>query len=133
MLPQCESLAETLSRKDKSRLQGAWRFLNGTRTAQLLVEEDRFTIEFRNGDTYHGRFVVDPAHRPKAIDLHIEDGPERHKGKLALGLYLLDGSRLLLAPGIPGSGDRPPALPAQGEAGQLLLVFERQKAVDAGA
>ena len=122
-----DTLQGTLARKDLAKLQGTWHYAAGTRVADLVVSDDGFTIRFKNGDVYAGTFRLDPTHRPKAIDLTIADGPDRHMGKESLGLYVLDGHRLELCPGVPGSGERLAALPGPDDRETLWIVFEREK------
>ena len=66
---------EEAARKDGERLQGVWSFVSGKREAELLISGDHFTMRFRTGDIYVGRLTVDPTHKPRAMDLVIEDGP----------------------------------------------------------
>src|SRR5947209_17790057 len=127
LLSQPDSLKDTLTRKDQQRAQGVWEFVSGTRQAHLVITGEHFVMTFKNGDTYLGTFQLDPTSRPKAIDLTIDEGPERHKGKLSRGLYLLDNDHLVLCPGVPGSGQRPEVFPVPEDRTQLRLVFRKNK------
>ena len=127
LLSQADSLKEQLTLKHLHTLQGTWEFVSGTRQARLIITGTQFQITFTNGDQYQGTFKLDPMSRPKAIDLVIEDGPERHKGKESKGIYLLDNDHLMLFPGVPGSGDRLEAFPEPEDRTHLRLVFRKNK------
>lgn len=114
------------ARRDRERLQGDWTFLAGRREARLSVRGGRFTMRFRNGDTYHGALSLDPLHRPRAMDLHIDDGPEPFVGQTALAIYQFDGDHLIWCTAAPGRGERPRAFP-HGDDGPLCLVLRREK------
>jgi uncharacterized protein (TIGR03067 family) len=118
---------EEAARRDRERLQGPWRFVSGKREAQLLVSGDHFTMRFRNGDIYVGTFTLDPTHRPRAMDLTIQDGPEPFRGKTALAIYELDGEHLIWCPAPPGS-ERLRAFPAQDDEAHLCIIFRRDRA-----
>jgi uncharacterized protein (TIGR03067 family) len=126
-LHDIETVSDTLARKDRVALQGAWEFVAGPRPARLLIAGEHYTIHFANGDVYTGTFRLDAGHHPRTIDMNIVDGPERHKGKTALGIYLLEGQRLMFCPGRPGSAERPPFFPPVDDAGCLCLIFQREK------
>jgi uncharacterized protein (TIGR03067 family) len=115
------------ARRDRERLQGSWRFASGRREAQLHVRDEHFTMRFRNGDVYRGTLAVHPTHRPRAMDLHIEEGPEAFQGLTALAIYHLDGDHLIWCPAPPGSPDRPRAFPRDEDRGRLCIIFRREK------
>jgi uncharacterized protein (TIGR03067 family) len=112
---------------DHGRLQGTWDFLAGTREAQLVVVGNHYTVRFRNGDVYCGTFTLGVTDRPKTMDMHIAEGPERHKGMHSLAIYALDGDRLIWSTGKPGSAQRPRFFPAREDREPLCIVFQRQK------
>jgi uncharacterized protein (TIGR03067 family) len=118
---------EDAARKDRERLQGVWGFISGRRQAELLIAGDHFTMRFRTGDVYVGRFTVDPTHKPRAMDLLIEDGPEAYRGKTARAIYEFDGDHLLWCPSLPGREDRPRAFPPDDDREHLCIIFRRQK------
>jgi uncharacterized protein (TIGR03067 family) len=119
-----ESLPELLAREDAAQLQGDWCYLAGNRVADVNFTGDQFTIRFNNGEVFRGTFTLNPQHRPKAIDLHIQEGP-RHSGKVSLGLYQIDGKYMVICPGIPGTGERPPFFPPGNDRERLSITFKR--------
>jgi uncharacterized protein (TIGR03067 family) len=110
--------------EDQQRLQGAWSFVTGPRQAELLIAGDRFTVRFAGGDVYSGTFTLDQSARPKALDMQVEDGPDRHRGKTALAIYALDGNCLIWHPSEPGS-ERMRFFPARDDKRSLCFVFRR--------
>ena len=113
--------------RDLERLQGSWRFLSGQRKARLEVRDDLFEMEFADGTVYSGTVALDPAARPHAMDLRIDDGPPAYAGKVALSIYRFDGDHLIWSPGDPGSGQRPESFPPKGDLERLCLVFVRDQ------
>jgi uncharacterized protein (TIGR03067 family) len=122
-----EQVREEAARKDRDRLQGVWSFVSGKREAELLVSGDHFTMRFRNGDVYAGRYTVDPTNKPRAMDLEIEDGPEPSRGKRSLAIYEFDGDHLIWCPAAPGRNERLRAFPADDDGEHLCIIFRRQK------
>ena len=118
---------EEAARKDSDRLQGIWKFISGRREAELLVTGNRYTMRFRNGDIYVGRFTVDPTNKPRAMDMVIEEGPEPYRGKVAMAIYEFDGDHLLWCPGKPDRGERLRAFPPDDDREHLFIIFRRQK------
>jgi uncharacterized protein (TIGR03067 family) len=110
---------------DLARLQGVWIYVAGPRHADLEIQGDRFTVRFGNGDVYCGVFTLDPASRPRAMDMFIHEGPEHHRGKKAPAIYALDSNRLIWYPSEPGSEVRAAYFPARDEKHSLCLVFRR--------
>jgi uncharacterized protein (TIGR03067 family) len=125
--PANDGIKEDIARRDRDRLQGVWSYFSGKRKAQLVILGDHFTIRFANGDIYLGTIIVDPVHHPRAMDLYIEEGPDRHRGKTALGIYEFDGDYLIWCPGEPGRLNRLQAFPAEEDLNQLCIVFRREK------
>ena len=82
-------------------------------------------IGFRNGEVYMGTYRLAPGRKPKHIEMKIEEGPDRHRGKMSLGLYRIEGHRLHWSPGEPG-GERPDTFPCADDRDCLYLVLERE-------
>jgi uncharacterized protein (TIGR03067 family) len=118
---------EEVARKDRERLQGSWVFVSGKREAHLLIAGDHFTMRFKSGDIYVGTLEVDPTHKPRAMDLHIEEGPERYRGKTAPAIYEFDGDHLIWCPAEPGAYERPRAFPPDEDRSHLCIIFRREK------
>jgi uncharacterized protein (TIGR03067 family) len=115
------------ARAERERLQGTWNFVSGSREAQLFINGEQFSVLFKNGDIYRGTIALDPVARPKRLDMTIEEGPERHRGKTARCIYALDANRLLWAAGKPGEDDAPKFFPPPEDKEHAHIVFERVK------
>jgi uncharacterized protein (TIGR03067 family) len=123
---------EEAARRDRDRLQGVWRFVSGKRKARLLISGDHFTMHFESGDVYVGTFTLDAMARPKAMDLHIREGPEAFRGKTALAIYELDADYLIWCPAEPGREERLTAFPPMDALGPLCIIFQREKGAGCG-
>ena len=97
------------------------------RHAELLVANDHFTMRFRNGDVYIGRFTLDPINKPRAMDLFIEEGPEAYRGKVSRAIYEFDTDHLIWCPAEPGRSERLRAFPPDDDRDHLCIIFRRQK------
>jgi uncharacterized protein (TIGR03067 family) len=112
---------------DLDHLQGAWVSVFGRREADLLVAGRLFTVRFADGEVYMGAFQLNPAAWPKAIDMRVDEGPARHKGKIALCIYELDGDLLRWCPGEPGRETRPAVFPPENDPKYLYMEFRRAR------
>jgi uncharacterized protein (TIGR03067 family) len=110
-------------------LQGLWITVAGRRQAELLVAGGHYSIRFDDDSIYMGRFDCDPDAQPKAMDIHVGEGPPAHKGKTALAIYELAGDTLRWCVTAPGRKDRLTAFPAEDDVHSLALVFRRAKAL----
>jgi uncharacterized protein (TIGR03067 family) len=127
LLLEAEVAPELAFAKDRARLQGTWEYVSGIREMELLIAGDHFTARFKHGDIYLGTYRIDPTARPRAMDMLITEGPEKHRGKTALCIYEFDGDRLIWSPAEPGTGTRPAAFPSQEDVKGLCIVFLREK------
>jgi uncharacterized protein (TIGR03067 family) len=121
---------ENCAQPGLEELQGAWASVTGPRPAELFVAGNHFIVRFQDGDVYVGAFDLGapspPAGRPRAMDMRIEDGPARHKGKTALCAYQLDGNTLHWCAATPGRRERPAAFPVAEGSPHLYVVFRRE-------
>jgi uncharacterized protein (TIGR03067 family) len=115
-------------------LQGSWRFTrviqNGEETpadvyggAKVTVQKDRLTISLTK-KTHTATFRLDPAKKPKQIDLVPADG--RFQGKTLNGIYAVRGKILRICWAEPGK-DRPAGFDSKADSGHYLMVLERRK------
>jgi uncharacterized protein (TIGR03067 family) len=112
---------------DLERLQGTWRFVLGRRPAELVISDYLFAMRFADGETYLGIFRLGPESRPKIMDMRIDEGPARHRGKIARCIYELDGDTLRWCPAEPGSEQRLTTFPAATDPRYLCLVLRREE------
>jgi uncharacterized protein (TIGR03067 family) len=117
---------EQLAQQEKTKLQGTWVHVSGRWPAHLFFAGDHFTVHLENRGTYMGTFTVDPTQSPPAMDMTIEEGPEQYKGQTARCIYSLDDDWLWWCPNEPGSGQRMPTFPRNGEGKFPTLVFRHE-------
>ena len=117
--------AEAELHADLQRLQGTWITVVGRREAELLVAGRLFTFRFKDGEVYMGAFWLDPTRAPRAMDMRIDEGPNGHRGKVALCVYELDGAHLRWCPTEPGTTQRLASFPPEDDPKYLSLVFRR--------
>jgi uncharacterized protein (TIGR03067 family) len=127
LLVEPEVSGELAIAKERARLQGTWEFVEGIREMELLIAGDHFTARFKHGDIYLGTYRLDPSSRPRAMDMLITEGPDKHRGTTALCIYDFDGDRLIWSPAEPGTGTRPNVFPSLGDVKHLCVVFQREK------
>jgi uncharacterized protein (TIGR03067 family) len=106
-------------------LQGIWTTVAGPRQAKLLVAGNRFTFEFLDGDVYMGTFELDGAAEPRRMDMRIEEGPDKHRGQVALCIYHVDGGVLRWCPARIGADQRLSCFPCVDDERYLSLVFKQ--------
>ncbi len=100
--------------------------VSGRRQATFLISGNLFTVHFADGDIYMGSFTIGSNGRFRTMDVHVEEGPHRHKGQRALCIYELDHDMLRWCTASPGQADRPGAF-AETEPMHLCLVFRRHR------
>lgn len=119
---------------DRDVMQGTWLastaelagkpFPDKVRQAiKLTLQEDRYTVTVgKNPD--QGTFKLDPAARPKVMDITGTEGP--NKGKTIPAIYELDGDTLKVCYNLGGK-DHPTEFKTS-EGTQLFLVtYKREK------
>jgi hypothetical protein len=123
-MPATAPAAATRSaiRADFEHLQGAWVSVAGTREARLLVAGHRFAFEFVGGEIYIGTFDLGEGGR---MDMHVQEGPEEHRGQCAPCIYHIEGGVLRWCPGRIGSGKQPTSFPSVDDDRYICLVFRR--------
>src|SRR4051794_9714124 len=112
---------------DLERLQGAWRAVRIEKggcpvpdelaaTVRYIFDDDRVIL--MEGDQTAGEGVIrlDPASDPKAFDFTATEGPQ--KGKVALGIYHIEGDALTMCIG----DERPSQFTGAGEAALIELT-----------
>ena len=117
--------------EDRERLQGSWVIIglvdNGKNVPEEKLRADGIRVVFEadrlsytEGDVRREfRFELDPAARPKAIDLTILSG--ERKGKTSAGIYRMEGDTLRLC--VPESPDEPRPTEFASKEGSELVLF----------
>jgi len=99
--------------------------------AQLTFEGNKFMLEL-GGKSASGTFTIDPAKKPKQIDMTVTKGSDedtkKYEGKTSKGIYELEGDKLKWLAAEPGAEDRPEAFPNDpAKVKGLYLILERAK------
>jgi uncharacterized protein (TIGR03067 family) len=119
-------------RTDKDRLQGTWVAVAAEdsgkkapedevkdRGAEVVFSKEKVTLPIK-GEAKEMGYSLDPAKRPKQIDLIIGEG------RVAKGIYLLDGDTLKLCVEKEPGGERPTQFgPTEGTT-QVLIVLKKK-------
>jgi len=122
-------------KKDGDALQGTWlpstaefggkKFPDEIRKAmKLVVKDDKYTVTAGKEGTDKGTVKLNPAAKPKEMDITGTDGP--NKGKTFLAIYEQDGDTLRICYDLSGKS-RPKEFKTK-EGTQLFLVtYKREK------
>jgi len=121
-------------KKDLKGLEGTWRALSGeengkkvpdkeVKQMRLVFEGKKFTAYFGPVVLMQGTVKLDPAKKPRAMDLVSTAG--RLTGQTAPCIYELDGDGLKVCLGEP-DGKRPTEFKAD-RIGQHLILYKRHK------
>ena len=126
---------EAEAKKELKELQGKWkvvaaeqdgdpldRIVGGT----MVVKDNNFVITTAGGTELKGDLILDPAKKPKHIDLAHQDGPL--KDKTWQGIYELKGDTLRLCYAEADSEkERPTELKTLKKSRLLLVELKREK------
>ena len=115
-------------------LQGTWlpsaAELGGTmfpdeirKTIKLVIQGDKYTVTV--GPTVdQGTVKLNPAAKPKALDITGTDGP--NKGRTILAIYEREGDTLRVCYDLSGKG-RPTEFKTQAGTQLFLVTYQREK------
>lgn len=105
-------------------VQGVWvSGQDAQLNARWTIEKDKVTATV-DGTDYIGKLKLDKDAKPHASwTITITEGPGDAQGKVAKGIYKLDGDKLVVNISVPG-GDRPTDFDP---ADQEVYLFELQK------
>jgi uncharacterized protein (TIGR03067 family) len=127
------AIADQTVKKEHEQLQGNWSFVqaehDGHKSSQdklkalkLSIGADKLTLRGDKGMEY--AYKIDPAKKPKIIDVTPSDGPD--KGMVLQGIYELNGDELKLCLSKPGR-DRPTEFVSKENTGLVLILLKREK------
>jgi uncharacterized protein (TIGR03067 family) len=122
---------ETAVKEDMKQLQGNWIVVsiqvNGKDLPQGKIGDPNASIkddEYRIHD-FRLRLTIDPTKKPKTIDMDGKDG--NGKPLSMIGIYRLEGDTLQICLAKPGTKERPTMMETEGDTGQSLIVYKRNK------
>jgi uncharacterized protein (TIGR03067 family) len=120
-------------KSDEEALRGTWKAVSGeaggtpipaeaVKRYQLTFADGKVTVQ-TGGVGKQGKFKLDPAAKPRAIDLDLDGGA-------GVGIYSLDGDTLTLCfaekgKAEKGKQDRPSKFSTDGESRWVLLVLKK--------
>jgi uncharacterized protein (TIGR03067 family) len=119
--------------RELAKLQGTWNAVaveedgerlpaEKTKGWKLVIKDNKYTFEAGKASA-EGIYRLDPAKTPKAVDATRTNGPD--KGKTLLGIYRLDGDRLMMCFAEPGQKNRPASFVTKKGAGLRMYVLKR--------
>jgi uncharacterized protein (TIGR03067 family) len=128
--------AQDAAKDDLKRFQGTWYIVSqefeGKKAQEdeikgmtVTITGDRYALKQGDKVLEKGSQKLDPAKKPKAIDLHIEEGAD--KGKDQVGIYELADDTLKVCFALPGAVERPKAFETKPGSNIGLIVLKRQK------
>jgi uncharacterized protein (TIGR03067 family) len=127
---------EEAVKKELQSLKGTWRpvsrEVDGTKTSEddlkgvIILRDEAGMFSVRRGDqvVVDGTIKIDPTKKPKTVDTTYSAG--ENKGKVAKGIYEIDGDTYRLCFAQPGS-ERPTEFSAKAGSGNSLIVYKREK------
>lgn len=119
---------------DQKKLDGAWVLTSGEndgkavaaealKTGRLVFDGDKHVVTV-GGAVYKGTQKLDPAAKPKAIDITDTEGP--FKGKTILGIYDVTGDTFKICYD-PSGKARPKEFTGKAGSGFINHVWTREK------
>jgi uncharacterized protein (TIGR03067 family) len=125
-------------KEELKRLEGTWTPVSGAysgkklsaadlkREGRLIIKGGRFTLENPEDKAWKGTVTVNPAKKPKTLDLKITDGED--KGQTFEGIYELkwDTLKVYYSTNLEIGDDRPTSFDSSSK-GWMLVVFKRGK------
>jgi uncharacterized protein (TIGR03067 family) len=121
---------EAALKKDRAALQGAWKVTSfetnkgkAFEGAMLEFDKDGKNLTFtHNGETKKGTFKLNPAGKPKEIDISPAD-----ENKTLEGIYQIDKDTLKICLAPDGNDGRPSEFATKEGKNFVLIVLERAK------
>jgi len=125
------------AKKDQEALQGTWKVVTVEHDGKaekdpgdfvMTFSKDTFTVKKGDEVIVKGTFRLDPAKKPRAIDMAIKEAKkEQDNGKEVHGIYELDGDSLKWCAAEPGETDRPKEFATRSGGKHILATFTRGK------
>jgi uncharacterized protein (TIGR03067 family) len=122
--------------KKKSKLEGTWKPVSVIKNGKdepdkkdhsLTFAGDTFTIKEGDKVEIQGTFKTDKSKKPREIDMTVNEGPEKIKGKVLKGIYEQKGDTLRWCFTIDVDGARPAAFEAPEGSTLMFITLKREK------
>jgi uncharacterized protein (TIGR03067 family) len=124
---------EDAVRNEQKKLEGNWSAVSiEVEGAKMPAQQvNGFSLTFKagkftshnGGEKMTGTYTIDPAKKPKTMDIVHADGPE--KGKTWSLIYTLEGNTLRLRGGEIDK-DRPGDFETKDQKGAILMIFRHE-------
>jgi len=136
MLYSADDARDQAVKKDRKMYEGTWQVVSLEVDGNKNDEEDakkstvkneangKWTIEAEGEVLARGTSVIDPARKPKTVDLTVTEGAD--KGKTALGIYEFSDDTRKVCVAMLGK-ERPTEFAAPAGSGYILAVLKRVK------
>jgi uncharacterized protein (TIGR03067 family) len=123
-------------KQELQRFEGAWQIVSLTIDGNNSAEQDaagvaitfdgegKLTAEADGNVVVRAKITVDPARKPKSIDLLTIEG--ENKDKVSMGIYEFDDNTHRVCYAAP-TADRPTEFSSTPGSGHILAVFKRVK------
>jgi uncharacterized protein (TIGR03067 family) len=129
-----QAVAAEDKKPDKDRLQGEWKVVSIKLGGMDHPRKDdvggvmTFKGDSMSLEPYKATFKLDPATDPKQVDFTLTESPnEGEKGQVSLGIYKLDGDKLIIHSAHPGATDRPTGFESKEGQASMVFTLERVK------
>ena len=131
---------EEAVKKEMAKFQGTWKFasmeVEGKKKPDkdinkytVVLKGNQWTVSEGDKTAAQATFRLDPAKKPKTIDL-TQTLPD--KGRLIRGIYSLEGDKLTFCDRGADKGDRPTEFATRPDSGLVLVVLKRVAPLGAG-
>ncbi len=128
--------ADEPKKDDAEALKGNWSAVSmkerGRSAPDDLIKKFKVSFDGKgytntvDGDVIEvGGYTIDSSKTPKTIDFDIKKG--QGEGKKQLGIFQIEGDKLTLVVGDPGSPDRPKSIKPEDTDSVAQVVLERVK------
>ena len=92
---------------------------------KLTFDAKTYTNIVGDQTVEEGDYAIDSSKTPKTIDFDIKKGPDQ--GKKQLGIYKVEGDKLIMVVALPGSTERPKSWKPAASENMIEATFEREK------
>ncbi len=124
---------DAAAKKDLAALQGSWTLVamevegkaveaDKLRGTTLTIKDNQYTLVTRQGQ-HKVEITLDPAARPRAIDMKFLDGP--NKDRVGRGIYEIDGNTFKVCRHLDPQDPRPDGFKTADKIGRFVMVWEK--------
>jgi uncharacterized protein (TIGR03067 family) len=137
VLVAAEAPTEDAAKKNLKKMEGTWMLIghvhegktttekeNKQARVKLIIKGDKYSIYFGAKEAGKGTIRLDPAKKPKEIDLILAG--KDSKGQVMLGIYELKDDVLKVCNAVPGKA-RPEEFSAKKGSRRYLITYKRLK------